>query len=188
MKQKMELVLGPRGKKKDVYPLLVQLAARARRNFQAAELEDVVSEGIVEALVEAKKYDTNRGTSISTFLYRRVLGAMQDYMGRESKVREPLDTDDKAQEAINSVAGSNHLEEKQSNRRLFLEAIELIEQRLDDVTAAIIVRSYLEGQPDEKIAGALGLGKKEVRNLRLEGLKTLRGLFASRGRSDYWVG
>lgn len=188
MKPKMELVLGPKGYRKDVYPLLVKLAVRARRNFHAAELEDVISEGIVEALSESKKFSKNHGASVSTFLYRRVHGAMQDFMGRESKFREPLETDETAQDVINSVAGPNHMEEGQSNRNLFLEAIHFIETRLDDQTAVVIVRSYLEGNSDEQIAEEFGLKKKEVRAMRLAGLAQLRNFFASKGRTEFWVG
>lgn len=186
---KMKLEVGKGRHKKEIYPMVLKMAAKTYGNFAAAQLEDVVSEGVVEALKESKRFDPNRKVSISTFIYRAVQGAMRDYMKKETAVREPWATDEDAQQFILRVpTQDSHREEGHSNRKLFLEVINYIENELEDSMGAILIRAYLEGKSDEEIACEYGMKKKAVRIKRNRALSQVRAYFAIRGRPNVWVG
>jgi RNA polymerase sigma factor (sigma-70 family) len=185
---KMQLPVGKGTHRKEIYPMVVKMAAKTYGNFAVAQLEDVISEGVVEALTESKRFDATRGVSISTFIYRAVQGAMRDYMKRETTVREPWETDESATRAMHNVPAPDTLEEGHSNRKLFLEVIDYIEKNLHDEMGAILVRAYLEGKSDEEIAKEYGLKKKAVRIKRNKALAQVRAYFAIRGRNEAWVG
>ena len=76
-----------------------------------------------------------------------------------------------------TIHGPAEFEGAMSDRLLFLRVIKVIEHKIPQAQAVVLVRSFLEDVPDEAIASELGVSLGQVANLKAAAIQHVRSFF-----------
>lgn len=71
----------------DNMPMVYRIAWQHKQRAQVADFDDLVSEGSIGLMDAAEAFEPSRGVTFPMFAYRRVWGAMQDWIRRETGQR-----------------------------------------------------------------------------------------------------
>lgn len=160
---------------RNIYPLVVRLVSKTwngqgRRG--SLEYQDLIGEALLATLQAHNRF--SRGSvKFSTFAYRRIQGAAQDLLRRETTYGnrfEPVSP----HTLIQKAGGRDGLEQKTGVRKAFLQVIDILEGKLDSLEAVIVVRSFLEDRSDKEIAKEFHISIARVEELRSKALSTIR--------------
>jgi len=152
-------------------PLVQSTAWRLHRlhNLPQHIHEDLVQEGFIGLLDAHSRYNLAGGASFGTFARPRVLGAMLDYLQRES-------LGDCYNQGFAHDRAMQPVEEAVSAR----ESLSLISTAVSNLThrRRKIMEAVLNIESLEEAAEEVAVGYRKARKWRLEGLEELRHLAA----------
>lgn len=81
----------------DYLPLVRKIAYKVKANVPPhVDINDLVSVGTIGLMQAAHKFDQTRGVKFETFAYKRIFGAIMDYIRKESKYANMVTSYDKA--------------------------------------------------------------------------------------------
>jgi RNA polymerase sigma factor (sigma-70 family) len=155
----------------DVYlPLIQSTAWRLHRlhNLPQHIHEDLIQEGFIGLLDAHTRYDSTRG-SFGTFARPRVLGAMLDYLHRESRgdCQNHGSEHDHAQQPVEGAVAARE------SLSLISTAIDNLSYRRRKIMEAVVNFESLEDAAEE-----VAVGHRKARKWRLEGLDELQRVTA----------
>lgn len=177
------LILGENGRSVEVYPLIVRLASRVWNKtgvVGSVEYMDAVSEGLVAILRANGRFSHHHGVKLTTYVYRRVQGAIRDLIDNEIKYERLNERTDPAEMEGPSTSVED-FEGAVSNVLLFEKVIRKIRTALPVRHRIILYRYYLHDVPEKEIAEEIDESVWGVSRLRNEALQMVRSYFPPSG-------
>lgn len=170
----------------EVYPLIVRevtrrVANRRDKDAGSADLEDFLSEAVVQVLISAKRRYSGK-TRVSTFLFKRIGGSFLDMMRREMRyaTRNTLEADC-ADGNLPEVSYTGNLEADVSNAMLWVKVRHVMRCTLPTVQREILLRHYFHGENFKQIAEAMWVRTEDCKALHLAALVEIRRHFPKDG-------
>lgn len=160
---------------RNIYPLVVRLVSKTwngqgRRG--SLEYQDLIGEALL-ALLQAHRRFSRGSVKFSTFAYRRIQGAAQDLLRRETTYGNRFEPTT-PHALIQKAGGADGLEQRAGTRKAFLQVIDILEGKLDSLEAVVLIRSFLEDRSDKEIAKEFHLSVQRVEELRSQGIHSIR--------------
>ncbi len=128
---------------------------------------DLFQEGCVGLIEAVEAFDPERGCLFSTFASYRILGRLLNYLTREKKNTGGIFTD-------------NHVEdsdlENQVEKRLLVQEIKTLMERLPAKEKLVLKRIFLEDRPAQEVAEGMSITTSYLYRLRKKGIRRLRGI------------
>jgi RNA polymerase sigma factor (sigma-70 family) len=154
----------------DIYlPLIQSTAWQLHRlhNLPQHIHEDLVQEGFLGLLDAHTRYDSARQVSFGTFARPRVVGAMLDYLHRESRG-----------DCINKGFEHDHVMEQVERTVAARESLSLISEAVSNLThrRRKIMEAVVNFESVEEAAEEVAVGYRKARKWRLEGLEEFAGM------------
>lgn len=177
------LILGKGRNAVEVYPLVIRLASRIWNRtgiVGSVEYMDAVSEGLVAILRANGRFSHHHGVKLTTYVYRRVQGAIRDLLDAEMKYENLNERTDPAeiQGPSTSVVA---FEDSLSNALLFEKVIRIVRTAIPVKHGIILFRYYLHDVPEHEIAEEIDETVWAVAKLRSEALQMVRACFPPSG-------
>lgn len=166
----------------NIYPLAVRQSNKiwnGQGRLGSLEYQDLIGEVLLATAKGHTRFRRKNKVKFSTFIFRRMSGAALDAVRRELNYAGHFEpTDDEA--LVEAAGGSDGLESTVSDRQSFLAIIDILERKMAPRLSKVLVRSFLEDQPDSHIAKEIGCRPAEVPALRDAAIKEVRRLLLLR--------
>lgn len=148
---------------------------RKRANFYSggAEFDDLAQEGFLALMRAADSFDTQRGTSFSSFADVCVTNGIRSAVRRLSRSAEESLSEAFDEKAGDSSTPENIWFEKEAAAGMYEKISELLSKKEWSV-----FRLYIDGASYEEIAESLDIPKKSVDNAVFRIRKKLKALFS----------
>lgn len=165
----------------EVYPLVIGLASKVWGRVRSdqmisAEYRDAVSEGLLALLQAHTRFRGRRKVKLTTFAYRRIKGAVQDFLIREMRYVtrfEPYAPEDLPHTAVDGINA------RISNELLFRKVLIVMIEVLPEFHRFILTEHYLKNRPLRDLATGSFQNIREVQRIRNEALLLVRRFFPS---------
>lgn len=186
-----EIVLQNGASLQNVFPLILQIVSevRSRNNTEGMTQEELVAVALQQLSRCNYQYAPNRGLKLTTFAYRAIAGAVQDYIEREWKYRGKNEVlPPEAFEEIQKDKQDDRLPEKLSDKLLFRKIMKMIRTRLSPEIERVLIRSFLDEVPDYALAKEMGCSFHRIVKLKAKGLADLRRMLGHKpSGTSGWV-
>jgi RNA polymerase sigma factor FliA len=146
---------------------------------------ELVEVGILALLVSVEKFDESKGVKFITYAYKKIRGAMLDYMQKER--REPILLNDFDKHTIEKILMNSEqidVDELIQRRELLLRLRKMVDE-LPTVHRKVI-NYYYTGEYDfQDIAMALGLSRVRIHKIHIEAKEMLKKKLLKSGVNGY---
>ena len=151
-----------------------------RWQIRADVISDALQEGTLGLIEAVERYEPDRGVAFPLFAVHRIRGAVVDYLKREGAVSalsldEPdeqgMTLQDKLCDAQPDPAEATH-------RRLLLEKVSRVLQRLPEKEQAVVEGVYLNDVAQKHLAQRLDISLPYVYRLQKRGIRRVRGMLS----------
>lgn len=168
-----ELIEDNGGVLRDVLPFVLKLVrdVKSRNKVDDISHEELVAVALAALSRCRFRLKPKSGAKLTTFAFRPIIGALQDYI--ESELRHYGRETTVPPEAFATLPTPNHYVEKISNRKLLRSVLEAM-RRINPDGARVVQLHFLEGVPEYKIAADMGISSHAVAKLRKEAFAEIR--------------
>lgn len=157
----------------EIYPLVVKQVHKVwAGHVGSVEYQDLIGEALLAVSQARARFSPGR-VKFSTFAFLRIKGAAQDLLRKELTYANRYEPSSHLK-LIETAGTCSAFETLMHDRILFNQVIQVLETRLDELQAVVLVRTYLEDAKDCEIAEELQLRPSQVPTLREKGLEEIR--------------
>jgi len=174
------------GRLRDVLPFVLSIVQRVKRSNNVANVshEEMIAVALM-ALAKCRYRLKPKSGKLTTYAYRAVKGAIQDYIAGELRHYGKVTPVDPV--VFHALPAPNHFEETLSNKRLFERVRDALD-RIEPLKAYIIRKHFLEGVQEYVLAKELGFTTQNISALRKEAFKDIRAIIgATETGAGQWV-
>jgi len=165
------------GKLRDVLPFVLSIVQRVKKtnNIGNVTHEEMVAVALA-ALAKCRYRLKPKSGKLTTYAYRAVKGAIQDFIAAELRHYGKVTPVNPI--VFHSLQASNHFEEKLSNKRLFTRVLDALEQ-IEPLKAYIVRKHFLDGVQEYVLAKELGLTTQNISSIRREAFADIRAIMGA---------
>ncbi len=160
------------GKLRDVLPFVLSIVQRVKKtnNIGNVSHEEMIAVALA-ALAKCRYRLKPKSGKLTTYAYRAVKGAIQDFIAAELRHYGKVTPVNPV--VFHALQASNHFEEKLSNKRLFERVLNALE-RIEPLKAYIVRKHFLNGVQEYILAEELGLTTQNISAIRREAFEDIR--------------